>query len=349
MTLRVAITGGAGFIGALLARRLLAAPVGVNGEIPTDVTELTLVDLVEGPADLVSDSRVKSVVGDLDGVLNDMGEQDLIFHLAGVVSGAAEKDFDLGMHTNVDGTRALLETARHSATTPIVVFSSSLAVFGSDPALGAIGVVDDDTLPRPQSSYGIQKLVGEQFVADYTRKGFVRGRSVRLMTVSVRPGKPNAAASSFLSGIIREPLAGIPAECPVPADTPIALSSPRCTVDGLLCAATATDQQWGSRTAMNLPALTTTPGDMVAALARVAGEGTSGLVSWTDDPAVAAIVGNWPAHFVTRRANQLGLYAERSFDDVIRQFQSDNQGAGHGNNTGTKRFHSAAHAESRVK
>src|SRR6188508_456503 len=195
-------------------------------------------------------------------------------HLAGVVSGAAEADFDLGMHTNVDGTRAVLEYGRRHAAPPLVIFSSSLAVFGSDPAIGPVGDVDDDTLPRPQSSYGIQKFIGEQLVADYTRKGFVRGRSVRLMTVSVRPGRPNAAASGFLSGIIREPLAGERARCPVDPQTPVALSSPRRTLEGILRAAAVDDATWGSRTAMNLPALTTTPREMADALDRVAGAGT---------------------------------------------------------------------------
>ena len=206
MSARIVVTGGSGFLGSLLARRLLGGPVALGGAALADVAELTLVDLVPPPADLSADARVRIATGPLDRVLE--GEADAVFHLAGVVSGAAEADFDLGMRTNIDGTRAVLEYGRRHAVAPLVVFTSSLAVFGSDPAIGPVGDVDDDTLPRPQSSYGIQKFVGEQLVADYTRKGFVRGRSVRLMTVSVRPGPPNAAASGFLSGIILEPLAG---------------------------------------------------------------------------------------------------------------------------------------------
>src|SRR3984957_13395292 len=162
VSIRVIVTGGAGFIGTLLARRLLAA---------------------------AADPRVRAVTGDLVSVTGELGEADAIFHLAGVVSGAAEADFDLGMHGNVDGTRAILEHARRHRTPPVLVFSSSLAVFGTDPALpaGPGGPVGDDTLPRPQSSYGVQKFIGEQLVADYTRKGFVRGRSVRLMTAAARP------------------------------------------------------------------------------------------------------------------------------------------------------------------
>jgi nucleoside-diphosphate-sugar epimerase len=317
---RAVITGGAGFIGTLLARRLLAGPIAVGGAAATDVTELVIVDLAAPQADVAADGRVRAVVGELASA--DLGPADLVFHLAGVVSGAAEADFDLGMRTNVDGTRVLLEHCRGLATPPVVVFSSSLAVFGSDPAVGPIGQVTDDTLPRPQSSYGIQKFVGEQFVADYTRKGFVRGRSVRLMTVAVRPGRPNAAASSFLSGIIREPLAGQRAVCPVPADTPIALSSPRATLDGIVRAATVDDATWGSRTAMNLPALTTTSRDMIAALER-ARPGAGDLIDWQDDPAIGAIVSSWPARFVTERAQALGLTAETSFDDIVGAYLAD--------------------------
>jgi nucleoside-diphosphate-sugar epimerase len=327
MSTRVVITGGAGFLGTLLARRMLNSDIGIGGAEPRPVDELVLLDLVAPPPDLASDPRVRAVVGELEHALAGLGEADLVFHLAGVVSSAAEADFDLGMRTNVDGTRALLEHARAQRSAPVLVFSSSLAVFGSDPAIGPMGDVDDDTLPRPQSSYGIQKFIGEQLVADYTRKGFVRGRSVRLMTVSVRPGKPNAAASSFLSGIIREPLSGEASVCPVPADTPIALSSPRCTIDGLLVAAGCDDATWGSRTAMNLPALTTTPAEMVAALDRIGGAGTSELVEWTYDPAVAAIITSWPARFHTPRAERLGLRAEQSFDDVVTSYVADNLGS----------------------
>jgi nucleoside-diphosphate-sugar epimerase len=324
---RIVITGGAGFLGSLLARRLLAAPISLGGAAADELGELILVDLVAPPADLAGDQRVRPLVGELEEALGELGAVDAVFHLAGVVSGAAEADFDLGMRTNLDGTRALLEYARGLTTAPVLVFSSSLAVFGNDPALPPLGVVDDDTLPRPQSSYGIQKFIGEQLVADYTRKGFVRGRSVRLMTVSVRPGKPNAAASSFLSGIIREPLAGVRAGCPVPPDTPIALSSPRRTLDGIVRAAEADDATWGSRTAMNLPALTTTPREMAEALDRVAGPGTSDLIDWTDDPAIGAIVRSWPAEFHTSRAHALGLVAEKSFDDIVRAYLTDNPGA----------------------
>lgn len=318
--MRVVITGGAGFLGTLLARQLLAGPVAIGGAAPAPVTELVLADLFPPQPEFAGDPRVVALTGELDGKLGELGDADAVFHLAGVVSGAAEADFDLGMRTNVDGIRALLEWARARSTPPVLVFTSSLAVFGADPAIGPIGEVDDDTLPRPQSSYGIQKFIGEQLVADYTRKGFVRGRSVRLMTVSVRPGKPNAAASSFMSGIIREPLAGERAVCPVPPETPIALSSPKKTIEGILRAGAVGDAEWGSRTAMNLPALTTTPREMAAALDRVTGTSTSDLIDWSDDPAIRAIIDSWPSRFRTDRASRLGLEPETSFDDIVREY-----------------------------
>lgn len=320
MSTRVIVTGGAGFIGTQLARRLLAGPTAIGGADPVDVTELVIADLAGPTPDVAADPRVRAVTGDLADVTGDLGDAAAVFHLAGVVSGAAEADFDLGLRVNVDGTRAVLEYARRHATPPVLVFSSSLAVFGQDPAADPVGPVGDDTLPRPQTSYGIQKFIGEQLVADYTRKGFVRGRSVRLMTVAVRPGKPNAAASSFMSGIIREPLAGLRAACPVPADTPVALSSPGRTLDGILRAAAVTDADWGSRTAMNLPALATTPRSMASAMDRVAGYAASDLIDWTDDPVIGAMVRGWPATVESPRAHALGLRADDSFDDIVREY-----------------------------
>jgi len=308
--MRAIVTGGAGFLGQLVARRLLEE----------GADRVTLVDLAAPAGDLADDPLIELRLGDLAEAVATLEPADLVVHLAAVVSSAAENDFDLGMRVNIDATRALLERARAWGTSPVVVFSSSLAVFGADPHLPPPDVVGDDTLPRPQSSYGVQKLIGEHLVADYTRKGFVRGRSVRLMTVAVRPGAPNAAASSFVSGIIREPLAGIEAVCPVDPDLPIIVSSPRATVDAIVTAARADDASWGSRTAMNLPGLTTTPREMAAALDRVAGAGTSRLIRWERDPGIEAIVASWPARFATNRAERLGLSSEASFDDIVRAY-----------------------------
>ena len=326
--MRIIVTGGAGFIGTLLARRLLAGPVAIGGAAPVSVDELILADLAAPPPDVAADPRVRPLTGDVPLLLggsassNAMGDADAIFHLAAVPSAGAEADFDLGMRTNLHGTLAVLEHARQQARKPVLVFSSTLAVFGADPAgpPGPPGPVGDDTLPTPQSSYGSQKFAAEQFVADCTRRGFVRGRCVRLMTVTVRPGKPNAAASGFMSGIIREPLAGVRAPCPVSDDTPIALSSPGRTLEGILRAAEVSDGDWGSRTAMNLPALTTTPREMAQAMDRVAGRAVSDLIDWTDDPAIGAIVRSWPAVVDTPRASALGLLPVESFDDIVREY-----------------------------
>jgi nucleoside-diphosphate-sugar epimerase len=198
-----------------------------------------------------------------------------------------------------------------------VVFSSSLAVFGGSAELPLPGVVDDQTRPNPQTSYGAQKVIGEQLLADYTRKGFLRGRALRLVSVSVRPGRPNAAASGFMSGVIREPLAGLRAVCPVRPETEVALASPARAIAGLRRAATASDQDWGGRTAVNLPALTISLADMATALARVAGPEVSALIDWVPDPEIARMVASWPARVRADRASRLGLTPDPDFDSII--------------------------------
>jgi D-erythronate 2-dehydrogenase len=180
--------------------------------------------------------------------------------------------------------------------------------------------VDDQTMPNPQTSYGVQKVIGEQLLADYTRKGFLRGRSVRLMTVCVRPGRPNAAASGFLSGIIREPLAGQRAVCPVGPHTEVALASPARALAGLRRAAEASGAAWGGRSAVNLPALTVTVGGMVAALEQVAGPAVTRLIDWVPDPGVARIVAGWPARFEAERAAGLGLLPDPDFGSIVRAY-----------------------------
>jgi nucleoside-diphosphate-sugar epimerase len=183
------------------------------------------------------------------------------------------------------------------------------------------------TLPTPQSSYGIQKFIGEQLVADFARKRFIRGRSVRLMTVSVRPGKPNGAASSFLSGMIREPLAGQKAACPVAPETSVAVSSPARTIEGIIRAAQASDAEWGHLTAINLPSLRTTVGEMAAALERVAGKAAVDLLDWTPDPAIVRLVKTWPGDVISERARGLGLQPDLDFETVIRNYIRENPDA----------------------
>lgn len=330
--MNILITGGCGFLGARLARTLLArGQLALDGGAEETITRVTLADRAPPPADLAGDSRVQFLGGDLLDQLQagalPLAQSALIVHLAAGVSGECEADFDLGMRSNLDATRALLEGCRAvsaTATPPVLVFSSSVAVFGNSPEQPLPDVITDVSLPTPQNSYGAQKFIGEQLVADYTRKGFVRGRVVRLMTVSVRPGKPNGAASSFLSGMLREPLAGQPSRCPVGKDTAVALASPGNTVAGILRAATASRAEWGARTAVNLPALSTTVGEMLAALERLAGSRATDLISFEPDAQIAAIVTSWPSRFQADRAAGLGLRADESFDAILRAYVAEN-------------------------
>lgn len=294
------------------------------------LSRLTLIDQDALPArlaDLAEDPRVTTIKGSLadvlgsgmasDSALPALGEAEVVFHLAAAVSAECETDFDLGMRANVQATQVLLEACRSAGTSPVVVFASSVAVFGESAEHPLPAVIADQTLPNPQSSYGSQKVVCEQLLADYTRRGFVRGRAVRLMTVSVRPGKPNAAASGFLSGIIREPLAGLRASCPVPPGTLVALASPDKAVDALLCAATSAESVWGGRSPVNMPALTVSVAAMVAALGQLAGPEVAQRVDWVPDPQIASLVTGWPARFRAERAARLGLTADPDFESIV--------------------------------
>jgi D-erythronate 2-dehydrogenase len=325
---QVVVTGGAGFLGSRLARELLAVgSLEVAGGGARPLSGLTLIDQAPAPADLAADGRVTVIRGDLGDLLDPgragrdvLAGADVIFHLAAAVSAECEADFDLGLRANVQATESLLASCRALRTNPVVVYSSSVAVFGGSEEHPLPAVVDDQTLPNPQTSYGTQKFIGEQLLADYTRKGFLRGRAIRLMTVSVRPGRPNAAASGFLSGIIREPLAGQRATCPVAPETEVALASPAKAIGGLLCAAIAPDGAWGGRTAVNLPALTMTVAGMAAALERVAGPEVSALIDWIPDPAVARMFATWPGRVRSDRAARLGLTPDPDFDSVIKMY-----------------------------
>lgn len=319
--MNVLITGGAGFLGLQLARLLLQrGTLNLDGKAVA-FERLTLLDVV-APQGL-DDARVRVVTGDLSdpAVLRQAIDTDTgaVFHLAAVVSGQAEADFDLGMRVNLDASRALLETCRELGHKPRVLFTSSVAVYGGE----LPPVVQDDTALNPQSSYGVQKAIGELLLSDYSRRGFVDGRVLRLPTISVRPGKPNAAASSFASGIIREPLSGIAANCPVAPQTPLWLLSPRAAVAALVNGIELAGERLGNRRVVNLPGLSVTAAGMVDALRRVAGDAVADLVTWEREERVEKIVGTWPAAWNAERARALGFESDASFDEVIRAYMED--------------------------
>ena len=323
--MKLLITGGGGFLGARLARALLARG-HLNGR---DITELVLADIAPPPADLCADARVRQRTGALLTQTDALRDEpfDGVFHLASAVSGDCETDFELGLRSNIDSTRALLDALRANTNAGMaptrLVFSSSVAVFGPDPAFPWTGIVSDTTIPTPQTSYGTQKLVCEHLVADYTRKGYIDGRAARLMTVTVRPGRPNGAASSFFSGIIREPLAGTESICPVDASVSHPVSSPARTVDGLIAVFEASRDAFQGRTAMNLPALNVRVADMLEALAQVAGPAVRARVRFERDERIAGIVANWPSGASAARAGRLGLKPHADFAEIIRQYIDD--------------------------
>ncbi len=328
--MKILITGGAGFVGSRLALRLLERGTLAGREIES----LVLADQAAASSALLADARVQSRVGPLLAQCAALRDEnfDGVFHLASAVSGECETDFELGLRSNLDSTRALLDALRarseRGAVPARLVFSSSVAVFGPDPSLPLPARVADDTLPTPQTSYGTHKLVCEHLIADYTRKGFIDGRSARLMTVTVRPGRPNGAASSFFSGIIREPLAGVESICPVSADVSHPVSSPTRTVDGLIAVFEASQEALGGRTALNLPALNVRVSEMLDALEAVAGKAVRERVRFVRDERIAGIVANWPTGASGARAARLGLQPEANFADIVQQYIGDCRATG---------------------
>jgi len=304
--MKILITGGGGMLGSRLARALRARD---------PKAEITLLDVAFPPGlerdfrclegDVAAPDMLKSALG---------GDTDSVYHLAAVVSAGAEADFDLGYHVNYDGMRNLLEACRRLSKPPRIVYTSSVAAFGGE----LPDTLDDSTTPAPQTSYGTQKVIGEYLVADYTRKGFIDGRSLRLPTIVVRPGKPNLAASSFASSIIREPLAGVSVDCPVPDTTGVWILSPRRVVEAFIHAHDLPASAWPTTRVVNLPGITLSVREMIAAMGRVAGGETAKRVRFVPDARIQAIVKTWPVRFRTERALAMGFKADPDFESVVR-------------------------------
>jgi len=316
--MKILITGGGGFLGSRLARTLLAR--GTLGGKP--IRSITLLDGAF-PSAVENLQKVKAVTGDVSDAKTIasvcLPDTDAVFHLAAVVSGAAEADFDLGMRVNLRGIELLLAQLRKCSRPPRLVYTSSVAAFGGDlPA-----VLDDSTIANPQTSYGAQKVIGEYLITDFSRKGFIDGRSLRLPTIVVRAGKPNAAASSFASSVIREPLNGAISECPVAPETGVWLLSPRRVVDAFIHAWELPPEAWGTQRWLNLPGITASVAEMVAALRKVAGDAAAKRVVYKADARIQAIVQTWPVNFRTPRALAMGFKPDAGVESVIRDYIAD--------------------------
>ena len=312
--MNIVITGGAGFLGAMLTQTLLR-------RFP-DITSLKVVDRVVLAESAQTDRRIVSVVADITNpadveALID-AETTHVFHLAAIVSSHAEEDFDLGVKVNLTATQLLLEKCRQVNPAIRFVFSSSLAVFGGQlPA-----VIEPMTATQPSSSYGTQKAMCELLVNDYGRRGLVDAITVRLPTICIRPGTPNKAASSFVSGIIREPLKGEGANCPVRQDLPLWISSPGTVIDNIVHASQLSAEHITGFRTFNLPGIQVTPATMLAALADVAGPQRLALISNETDPAIERIVASWPQAFDNDKERALGFQADRDFPTILASYLS---------------------------
>jgi nucleoside-diphosphate-sugar epimerase len=320
--MNVLITGGTGFIGKRIANHLLhSGIIHLEGEQPSAIDKITLFDTVAGE-NVPQDPRIEVVLGDLADhatVARITKDVDVVWHLAAVVSSAAEADFNLGMAVNITGLQVLLEALRALPSRPRLVNASGFAVFGGElPA-----VVVDQTAPTPKSSYGMQKAVGELLVAEYSRRGFIDGRSVRLPTITVRPGKPNKAASSFVSSIVREPLAGKSTVCPVRRETVVYVASPRTALRSMMLAMQLSEGSLGPERTIPLPGITVSIGEIVSALERAAGPEAVSKIMWEPDAEIQRIVESWPTRVDAARAGRLGFTGDSSFDEIIRAHIED--------------------------
>jgi len=319
--MRIVVTGAAGFIGQMVVRALAARDVLRLDGAERRIAAILAVDIAEAPlAELAAaHRRIHALPGRLDdpAVLARIAADapDLIVHLAAVVSGEAEADWDLGWAVNLHGTLALIEACRRMARPPVVVFASSVAVFscaGND-------TLTEDTLPAPRSSYGTQKLMAELALRDASRRGFLKARSLRLPTIAVRPGAPNRAASGFASGILREPLAGLPAALPVGRDLRLHLASPARALEHLLHGCGLAQAALGGETTVTLPGISVTVGEMIDTLARIAGPEVAARITPEPDAAIAAIVASWPGEILCPRARALGFKPNTGIAELIEE------------------------------
>jgi nucleoside-diphosphate-sugar epimerase len=323
----ILILGAAGMVGRKLTERLVKG-AQLAGQ---SISKATLVDVVEPALPVAAPFPTRAMARDIanpEAIAALVGDQpDIIFHLAAIVSGEAEANFEKGYTINLDGTRYLLEAIRHrhlqnAGYRPRLVFTSSIAVFGAP----FHEKIDDEFFHQPLTSYGTQKAIDELLLSDFTRKGFVDGIGIRLPTICVRPGAPNAAASGFFSNIIREPLVGREAVLPVSEDVMHWHASPRSAVGFLIRAATIEGEAVGPRRNLTMPGLAVTVAEQIAALRRVAGDQTVALIRRKPDPVIAKIVSGWPRNFDPKRALALGFIAETSFDQIIRAHIDDELG-----------------------
>lgn len=313
--MRVLILGGGGFLGRRLAKELVESGGLAQGEL----IHLTLLDIAF-PEDMPQDSRLECIEADFsdEAVIRNIlqHQPDVIFHLAAIVSGEAEKKLDVGMKINFHASLQLIELCRELAFHPRIVFASSCAVFGGDVSK----VIIDETSPKPGSSYGTQKAMVELLMNDYSRKGFIDGRSLRLPTIAVRPGKPNAATSSFVSSIIREPLHGISASYPVPSESKVWIQSPKRVIQNFIHAANIEEKILGDDRIINLPGLTVSIQELINSLEQITSPDVTKLIFNEPDAFLQSIVLSWPPHFDTTRANKLGFVGDTSSEEIIRSY-----------------------------
>ena len=321
--MKVVITGGGGFLGKKLARRILQQGTLADADgRQQKVTELLLFDVGVASGPGLDDPRVKAMAGDIANratVQSIVQGASTVFHFAAVVSAGAEADFDLGYRVNLDGTRNVLEGCRELGTNPRVVFTSSLAAYGGDlpPA------VTDDTPLTPQTSYGAQKSIGEFLIRDYTRKGYLRGTAVRLPTICVRTGLPNKAASTWASSVVREPLTGVDVVCPVTPQTIMVVLSPRKTVDAFVRLHDLPVESFGPGRTLLLNGINVTARELEQAVGKHTGNRSVGKVVWQHDPAIQKICDGWPQGIDGARARRLGFEIDKDLDEVVRNFIAD--------------------------